>query len=358
MADSVPIYKDLETKLILKWVDTEDLLSTQRALIEVTPEAAFLELPRGRRGEKGEKGDAGAQMWIRDLITNRNQLPQNLREVDQGACYVDTNSRSAWVWNGRDYIEIPEFVGVRGEPGMTPRVQIGSVRPGGDASVSVNQAASTEDTFVLDFVLPQGPVGPPGEKGDEGTASNVSNSPDVDMTRPPVPGEALTWNGAKWAPRNVMSPIGPWVLGEGDFTSVSQHLIGSGNVSEKMIASYTVPGLPFDWHPVVLGGQLRVETPIGVQYDAEVRVGNAQRGDIIGRGIGKPYQRREDHTQIYPAVDSRMTPGNAVGVVKANTATTIYVVLKKTRGTIGGWDFWRSNSSLAFMAMPVNQDYS
>ena len=95
-----------------------------------------------------------------------------------------------------------------------------------------------------------------------------------------------------------------------------------------------------------------------MQYDAEVRVGNAQRGDIIGRGIGKPYQRREDYTQIYPAVSSRMTPGNAVGVVKANTATSIYVVLKKTRGTIGGWDFWRDNASLAFMAMPVNQDYS
>ena len=88
MADQTAVFKDLETKLILRWVDTEDVLATQRAIIEVTPEAAYLELPRGRRGEKGEKGDPGAQMWIRGLITDRNQLPQNLRDVDQGTCYV------------------------------------------------------------------------------------------------------------------------------------------------------------------------------------------------------------------------------------------------------------------------------
>lgn len=358
MADQTPIYKDLETKLILKWVDTEDLLSTQRALIEVTPEAAYLELPRGRRGEKGEPGDPGPGFWFRALITDKKQLPQNLRDVDRGSAFPDTKSKSLWVWDGKDYFEIPNFIGLRGEPGVTPRVQIGSVVPGGDARVSVNQAASTEDTFVLDFVLPQGPVGPPGEKGDEGEASNVSSAPDVDVSRPPVPGESLTWNGSKWVPRSVLSPIGPWVLGENDFTSFSQSLIGSGNVSEKLIASFTVPGLPFDWKPVILGGQLRVETPIGVQYDAEVRVGNAQRGDIVGRGMGKPYQRREDYTVIVPAVDSRMTPGNSVGVVRANTATSIYVVLKKTRGTIGGWDFWRSGASLSFMAMPTNTDFS
>lgn len=354
MADQTAVFKDLETKLILRWVDTEDVLATQRAIIEVTPEAAYLELPRGRRGEKGEKGDPGAQMWIRGLITDRNQLPQNLRDVDQGTCYVDTNSRSAWVWNGQDYIEIPEFVGVRGEPGATPKIQIGSVQPGGDASVRVNQGASTQDTVVLDFVLPQGPVGPAGPQGAEGTASNLSSSPDVDVSQPPVLGEALVWNGSKWAPRTVLAPVGPWVLGEGDFNSFHQELIGSGDMNEKLICSYTVPGLPFDWHPVVLGGQLKVETPIGVRYDAEVRVGNAQKGDIIGYGMGKPYERREDYMEIHPFTDSRITPGSPVGVVKANTATTIYVVLKKAQGTIGGWDFWREKASLAFIAMPVD----
>ena len=350
-------YSDLEHKLILRWVDTEDVLATQRAIIEVTPDGATMELPRGRRGEKGETGDPGAQMWLRGLITDRNQLPSNLRDVDQGAAWADTNTRSLWVWNGQNYIEVPEFIGVEGEPGKTPRFQIGSVKPGGDAAVSVNQAASTDDVVVLDFVLPQGPVGPPGEKGDEGTASNVSSSPDVDVSQPPQPGEALVWNGSKWAPRTVLAPIGPWVLSPADFTNVEQGLIGSDSVSERLIASLVVPGLPFDWHPVIVGGQLQVETPLGVQFDAEIRVGNAQKGDIVGRGIGKVFQRRDDLTQIVPTSDSRVTPASPVGLVQANTATTIYVVLKKVQGSIGGWNFWREKAALSFLAMPVNPDF-
>lgn len=356
MADSVPTYSDL-IRLNLRWVDTEDVMATQRAIIEVTPDAATMELPRGLRGEKGEKGDPGPSPMWRALITDRSQLPQTLKDVDAGAAYADTNSKSLWVWTGTDYFEIPNFIGLRGEPGVTPRVQIGSVTPGGAASVSVNQAASTDEVFVLDFVLPQGPVGPQGPQGEEGSASNVSSSPDVDMSRAPSVGEALTWNGAKWAPRSVLAPIGPYMMGPNDFTEVAQGLIGSGDVNEKIIGSMVIPGLPFDWKPVVVGGLLTVETPLGVQFNADVRVGNAQKGDIIGHGVGKVFQRREDPTIIHPWSTDAVTPSNGYGMVKANTATTIYVVLKKVAGSIGGWNFWRQNAGLTIMCQPVNKDY-
>lgn len=357
MADSVPTYRDLETKLVLRWVDTEDIMATQRATIEVTPEASYLELPRGLRGEKGDKGDPGPGFWFRKLITNKNQLPTNLRDVDRGSAFPDTVSKSLWVWDGADYFEIPNFIGLRGEPGVTPRVQIGKVEPGVDAAVAVNQAASTEDTFVLDFTLPQGPVGPPGEKGDTGTASNVSSSPDVDVSRPPAVGEALTWNGSKWAPRNVLSPIGPWMMGPNDFQSHNQPLIGSGDVKEKLIGSMTIPGLPFDWRPMVIGGNLTLETPSGVQFNADVRVGNAQKGDIVGHGVGKKSQRLDEPMSLHPWSTGQVTPGSTYGVVKANTATTIYVVLGKVAGTIGAWQFTRQNAGLTFVAMPVNTGF-
>ncbi|AWB84763.1 phage tail protein [Corynebacterium liangguodongii] len=350
---TVPTYHDLETKLILRWVDTEDVMATQRAIIEVTPEAAYLELPRGLRGEKGDKGDPGPGFWFRQLITNRNQLPTNLRDVDRGSAFPDTTSKSLWVWDGADYFEIPNFIGLRGEPGVTPRVQIGKVEPGGDAAVSVNQAASTPDTFVLDFTLPQGPVGPPGKKGDTGTASNVSSSPDVDVSRPPAVGEALTWNGSKWAPRNVLAPIGPFQMGPNDFQSFSQDLIGSSDLSEKLIGSMTVPGLPFDWRPVVLGGHLQWQTDLGIQCNVDVRVGNAQRGDIVGHGVGVRNGFILQHVSLHPWSTGQVVPGSTYGVVKANTATTIYVVMSKVYGSVGRWDFTRQNAGLTFMAMPA-----
>lgn len=348
-------YKDLTTQLRLRWVDVEDVRATQHAVIEVTPEAAYLELPRGKKGDKGDKGDPGPGFWFRSLITDKSQLPRDLQDVDRGAAFPDTNSKSLWVWDGAQYFEIPNFIGLRGEPGVTPRVQIGKVEPGGQASVSVNQAASTDGTFVLDFVLPQGPRGPQGEQGDVGTASNVSSSPDVDLTHEPQPGEALTWNGLKWAPRTVLSPVGPFTLGPNDFTAIDVPLIGSGNVSEKLVASLTIPGQPFDWRPLVVSGLVKVETPIGVQYDAEVRVGNAQKGDIVGYGVGRVFQRWDDPTIIRPHYPQAVSPGSTYGVVKANTATTLYVVLKKHVGTIGAWKTDREWSNLVVMAQPVIQ---
>lgn len=353
---SDPTYGDLTKQLRLRWVDVEDVRATQHALIEVTPEAAYLELPRGRKGDKGDKGDPGPRPMWRAVVTSRSELPRDLRDVDAGAAYADTGSKSLWIWTGTDYFEVPNFIGLRGEPGVTPRVQIGKVEPGGEARVSVNQAASTDEVCVLDFVLPQGPVGPPGEKGDTGTASNVSASPDVDMSRDPSPGEALTWNGLKWAPRTVLNTVGPWTLGPNDFTNVDQKLIGSGEVSEKLVASLTIPGQPFDWRPLVLSGMVKIETPIGVQYNAEVRVGNAQKGDVVGYGVGRVFQRWDDPTIIRPYFPQAIQPSSTYGVVKANTATTIYVVLKKHVGTIGAWKTDREWSNLVVMAQPVPRE--
>ena len=71
-------YKDLQTSLTLRWTDVEDYLATQRALIEVTPAGASLELPRGEKGEKGDPGTPGPQVWWTGLITDPSELPGDL----------------------------------------------------------------------------------------------------------------------------------------------------------------------------------------------------------------------------------------------------------------------------------------
>lgn len=354
---TTPTYEDLTTQLRLQWVDFEDAQATQRALIEVTPDQAHMELPRGKRGEKGDKGDPGPAPLFRAHITDRSQLPRDLTQADWGAAYVNTVTRELHVWDGFDWFHVPDFVGVQGEPGETPQIQVGSVTPGGEAAVSVNRAASNDQVVVLDFVLPQGPRGPQGKQGEIGEASNVSSSPDVDVSTPPDPGDALTWNGSHWAPRTTLNPIGPWMLGPSDFTPIDVGTLESGGVNERIIASYVVPGLPFDWRPVVVGGLLTVEFPIGVHFNADIRVGNAQKGDIVGHGVGKDLQRPEDPMLLHPWSTSTVTPGSTYGVVQANTATTIYVVLVKVNGSIGGWKFHRQNAGLTFYAQPVNGDY-
>lgn len=70
-----PVLQELETKLKLLWVDTDDYMATQRAIIEVTPENAYMELPRGVQGQQGPKGDKGdkGEQWVkRDLTTGED----------------------------------------------------------------------------------------------------------------------------------------------------------------------------------------------------------------------------------------------------------------------------------------------
>ncbi|WP_312980695.1 phage tail protein [Corynebacterium sp.] len=353
---TTPTYRDLTTQLRLVWVDTEDVMSTQRAIIEVTPDTAYLELPRGRRGEKGEKGDPGAQLWWRYIVSDRSELPADLALVDEGAAFPCTGNNSLYIWDGYDYLEVPNFIGMKGETGDTPRVRIGEVRSGDEASVIVDQAASTDDLVVLDFTLPRGQRGAPGDQGPPGEGSSVSDAPDVDLSQPPSPGEALVWNGTNWAPRTVLNPMGPFALGPSDFSVVNVGLIESASWSSAIVASMTVPGLPFDWRPMVQGGLFKAETPLNYQVDVEVRVGNAQQGDIIGYGVGKTLQRWDDPTLIRPFFPQTVTPGSAYGVVEANTATTIYVVAKKAHGGVGAWKSDREWSSLVVMAQPVVND--
>jgi len=351
-------YKDLQTKLTLRFVDVEDVQATQRALIEVTPSGAEVELPRGEKGEKGDPGAPGPQVFWTGLITDPAELPGDLKATDRGCIWVDTNSRSGYVWDGSDYFELPELVGLRGEPGETATIQVGSVVTGEEASVSVDAAASTDSVTVLDFVLPPGPRGIQGAKGDPGDQGPLSSADDVDVvTTPPTTGDALTWDGSVWVPRQATAPVGPFALSANDFSVADVNLIQSGGWSWQIVATMTVPALPFDWRPLVIGGRVEMETPLGYQVDVEVRVGNAQQGDIVGYGRGHELQRWHDATVIQPEYSQAVTPGSSYGVVKANTATSIYVVLVKAGGTIGAWRSGRKNNGLVVMAQPVNTGY-
>ena len=351
-------YKDLQTSLTLKWIDAEDVQATQRALIEVTPAGASVELPRGEKGDKGDPGTPGPQVWWTGLITNPSELPGDLTGTDRGAAYVDTNSKSLWIFDGADFFEIPDFVGLRGEPGETATIQVGSVVTGEEASVSVDAAASTDSVTVLDFVLPPGPRGIQGAKGDPGDQGPLSSADDVDVvTTPPTTGDALTWDGSVLVPRQATAPVGPFALSASDFSVANVNLIQSGGWSSQIVATMTVPALPFDWRPLVVGGRVEMETPLGYQVDVEVRVGNAQKGDIVGYGRGHEFQRWHEATVIQPEYSQAVTPGSSYGVVKANTATSIYVVLVKAGGTIGAWRSGRKNNGLVVMAQPVNTGY-
>lgn len=104
-----PVRKELETKLKLRWVDTNDYMATQRAIIQVEPTGAELELPRGKRGEKGNPGPA---MQFQGIISNSSQLPRDLTSKDSGKAWVNTATRELVIWNVDKWFKVPNFAGV------------------------------------------------------------------------------------------------------------------------------------------------------------------------------------------------------------------------------------------------------
>ena len=354
---TTPTYQDLTTNLTLRWVDVEDVRATQRAIIEVTPAGALLELPRGKRGEKGAKGDPGPGLWFRHLVTSRTELPNDLQAVDAGAAFPDTTTKSLWVWDGQDYLEVPDFIGLRGEPGAVPEVRVGTVEPGTVAQVEINQAASTDELVVLDFVLPQGPRGEKGRDGEPGVSAPVSSAPDVDVSRPPVVGEALVWNGVSWAPSSVLANVGPWAMGPQQFNSVEVPVLGSEGVNERLIGSMTVPGLPYDWRPIVMGC-VYLRSDEGVRLGVDVHVGDVQMGDVVGRGVGVlAGQVEASAVSVGAFFEPGVSPSSSFGVVAANTPTDVSVVVRRVEGAVGGWEFLRDDASLVVLAQPVHMDY-
>lgn len=101
-----PVLKELETKLKLRWVDTDDYMATQRAIIQVEPELAYLELPRGR---KGDKGDPGPAISFQGIVASDSHLPANAKV---GQAYVNTSTKGIAVWNGSSWFKVNNFAGV------------------------------------------------------------------------------------------------------------------------------------------------------------------------------------------------------------------------------------------------------
>ncbi|QNE90246.1 hypothetical protein H0194_04505 [Corynebacterium incognita] len=110
MAESdYPVLKELETKLKLQWVDVDDVMATQRAIIQVDPAGANLELPRGRRGPKGDPGPA---ISFQGIITPDSELPSGLNPSNAGQAWINTSTKDLIIWNGDRWFRINDFAGV------------------------------------------------------------------------------------------------------------------------------------------------------------------------------------------------------------------------------------------------------
>jgi hypothetical protein len=150
----------------------------------------------------------------------------------------------------------------------------------------------------------------------------------------------------------ALNPL-PYIVPESAFTSYK----GIGQTTQ-LVATYTVPAAPFAWKPAVFG-QLALSgfslslNPLLV--GAEVLVGSATTGQLVGIGYGNPFGGA---VMISPQTSSQqnpndaMTPDNSIGLIPAGQAATFYVNIVNN-GMAGVYDFNSASAQLLILAIPA-----
>lgn len=300
----------------------------------------------GPQGIPGENAPI-VKMQYTSTIDDPDNLPQDLtdHEVDIGKAWWIGNQ--VYMWSGSSYIQ--KAMGTQGPPGPTPRIHptIQLLDPDGVENSSVVKSGTDMDVGMLFKIkAPRGP---------RGTPAAITESPDYDATNAPDVGQAIVWNGSKWAPTDAIVLVPKiYSVPEGAFVNFT------GLATRQQIAVFQVPPQPFPWTPVVFG-HIRA---IGIELDAdplilgcEVRLGDPSSGTLVGRGFGNisTYAHIVPHYSTHQSSSDAVSPTNGRAQVVANhtgTAGNLYVNLFND-GLTGAYAFNRNNAQLMVMVVPT-----
>lgn len=347
----MPNLGDFVLKTKVRFIDIGDMPSTERAVFEVTPEGATLELPRGERGPRGYQGMAADPVKFGSWVAHPDDLPSNLGEVEANTVYPVGSDKSLRVWTGTEWMTYPDWIGTRGETGASQQVRVGTVQAGPEPEV-VLSPESSESRAVLDFVLQRGPQGVQGEKGDVGPTATISTAADFDTSEEPQEGDSLVYNGEKWAPRRNPAPVGPFTLPSSQITAAHVGLIDFHNRPRVILGELPIPAMPFAWRPMVTG-QVWVNTLLGPTVDIEARLSTAT-GTMVGLGSDVPNQN-EFH-RIIPFFEQAVTPDSTHARIEAGTPVTIVLVARRTGGLIGDWSTTTTRAHMSVMCQPAGDE--
>jgi hypothetical protein len=300
----------------------------------------------GQRGIPGQNAPIVDMQW--EDIDDPADLPDNLTDDpgDVGKAWWIGNQ--VYVWDGTSYQA--KAMGTPGPPGPVPNItpSVELLDPDDidlETSIEVTGTA-TNPGWHMKLKVPKGPTG---------AAGPIRDAADYDDSVPPVSGDAICWNGVKYAPApNALPGIMCYSVPEANFTNFT------GITTRQQIASFAIPPQNYDFQTIVWG-HIRA---VGVEADSdplilgcEVRLGNATSGTLIARGFGNSstWTTIVPHFSAPGSPSDAITPENGLAVVHAGvtgTAATIYANLFND-GISGVYAFDRRNAALFIQCIPV-----
>jgi hypothetical protein len=274
-------------------------------------------------------------------------------------------SSAAYIWYGTQFRQLP--FGTQGPPGTYPVIKpyVELLEPDETSQINpdVPGAGTAADPYLMttELSIPQGPAG---------RCAPLASMPDFAATTPVIgdlitaTGETISHGGHAlplWAPSNVDDPVVQcYTIPQAAFSSY----VGIDFASTVTIASFTVPGNPWPWKPIVMGQIEMFEAELSLnplQIGVEVLLGDPETGTLVARGFGNSLGgvvTLMPHTSSPGSPETAMTPWNSVGLVDANVsgpAATLYVNLVND-GFAAIFDFNTNGAQLFVMACPATTE--
>ncbi|QJD50426.1 minor tail protein [Mycobacterium phage Chris] len=301
-------------------------------------------------GPKGDKGDPAPLVDLQwpplDSPTELVELQDELTLADKGkGWWIGT---VVYVWTGNQFQMVRP--GPAGPPGATPQISFEfetipmSERGPGVKDEVIRSGTSLNPHIKVRALSPPGPVGP---------STNILDAPDYDNSEPPADGNSIVWSELKqmWVPSDYAAKHPRlYSVPEAAFTPFT------GLAQRQSILSYTVEPQDYAWTPYVTG-HLKA---FGLEFDSdpltigvEVRLGDPQSGQLIGRGFGNIAS----WSNILPHFSSgsdpavAVSPDNGVATVAAGASARINVNLYND-GLFGAYIFNRNGAQLTILVVP------
>lgn len=331
-------------KVLFSFKDVFNVRDTNKAVLEYIDDQITVEIP-AYKGDKGDKGDPGAPPIFEYEVATTADLPApgGLTDNEIGHWWRVVGSSSAWFWNGVALIEVHNYVGEKGEAGVTPTLSIGNVTSAATPALSWTPGAG--NNYALNAVLPKGDKGDKGDTGATGPSSGILTAADY-VSAPGTAGDALVLSATTGKVTTAPVARGGWYsIPASSFTAAN---VATGSSTTRVqLAQITIPSQPMDWFPRV-AGHIRVRGGVSTRIDIEVRLGDPTSGTLIGYGSGiisaNPFP-----VVIGPEFATAMAPNASVARVAKNTSgpgSTIYVVAVKVDGF---WDAWLTEAAHAHL---------
>ncbi|WP_458681962.1 hypothetical protein [Prescottella equi] len=298
-------------------------------------ERAVLGLP-AYVGETGERGPAGMVHQGTRTRPQLEGLALTLGENELNFTYRCADTDDLWVWTGSTFITYPNAFGTRGERGLAPVMQGGTVTVDGEpidapAGVRIDGADGGPYTVAIDLpALPEGPPGP------QGLSGPIYDSVDVDQATPPADKQILVHDAAsgklQW--RDALLPNEEYVVQSEAFPTVTKQAADS----RHLLTSVSIPAMPYRYRLDFVGG-VDVKRFSGQQIDLEVRLDDAVGGPLYGlaRGALPDVIGGWDRLHLEAFTNFPISPGSYSDAIPVNTPVTVFLSAVKRGGNAGQW---------------------